>query len=105
LGADDHTADFPIVYASGKDGKAGLQEDLSTMTDISPIFDAIMKYIPEPNVDPNAPLQLLMTTLGRDDYKGRIATGRVFNGTIKANQEVMHINRDGQMKKYRLTSL
>lgn len=105
LGADDNTADFPIIYASGKDGKAGLQEDLSTMTDISPIFEAIMQHIPAPSGDPNAPLQLLMTTLGRDDYKGRIATGRVYNGTLRANQEVMHINRDGQLKKYRLTSL
>lgn len=105
LGADDNTADFPVVYASGKDGKAGLQEDLSTMTDISPIFEAIMKYIPAPSGDPEAPLQLLMTTLGRDDYKGRIATGRIYNGTLRANQDVMHINRDGKMKKYRLTSL
>lgn len=105
LGADDDTADFPIVYASGKDGKAGFEDDLSTMTDISPIFEAILKYIPAPTGDPKAPLQLLMTTLGRDDYKGRIATGRVYNGTIRAGQEVMHINRDGAMKKYRLTSL
>lgn len=105
LGADDETADFPVIYASGKDGKAGLQPDLSSMTDISPIFDAIMQYVPAPAGDPNAPLQLLMTTLGRDDYKGRIATGRIYNGTIRANQEVMHINRQGEMKKYRLTSL
>ena len=105
LGADDNTADFPIIYASGKSGLAGLEPDLSSMTDISPIFEAIMKYVPEPTGDPNAPLQLLMTTLGRDDYKGRIATGRVYNGTIRANQDVMHINRSGEMKKYRLTSL
>lgn len=105
LGADDNTADFPVVYASAKEGKAGLQDDLSTMTDISPIFDAILHHIPAPTGDVTAPLQLLVTTLGRDDYKGRIATGRVYNGTIKAGQDIMHINRDGQMKKYRLTSL
>lgn len=105
LGADDNTADFPIVYASGKDGKAGLEPDLAAMTDISPIFDAILKEVPPPSGDPEAPLQLLMTTLGRDDYKGRIATGRIYNGTIRANQDVMHINRSGEMKKYRLTSL
>jgi GTP-binding protein len=105
LGADDETADFPIVYASAKNGLAGLEPDISTMTDISPIFDAILKYVPAPTGDPAAPLQMLMTTLGRDDYKGRIATGRVYNGTLKAGQEVMHINRSGEMKKYRLTSL
>lgn len=105
LGADDDTADFPIVYASAKEGKAGLEPDLSAMTDISPIFDAILKYIPEPSGDPAKPLQLLMTTLGRDDYKGRIAIGRVYNGTVRAGQDIMHISRTGEMKKYRLTSL
>lgn len=105
LGADDDTADFPIVYASAKEGKAGLEPDLSAMTDISPIFDAILKHVPEPSGDPAKPLQLLMTTLGRDDYKGRIAIGRVYNGTVRAGQDIMHINRTGEMKKYRLTSL
>jgi len=105
LGADDDTADFPVVYASAKEGKAGLEPDLSAMTDVSPIFDAILKYIPEPAVDPAKPLQMLMTTLSRDDYKGRIAIGRVYNGIAKQNQEVAHINRNGEIKKYRLTSL
>lgn len=105
LGADDDTADFPVVYASAKEGKAGLEPNLETMTDIAPIFDAVLKHVPAPSGDPTKPLQLLMTTLGRDDYKGRIATGRVYNGTITAGQEVMHINRSGEMKKYRLTSL
>src|SRR4029079_2834452 len=49
LGADDASADFPIVYASGKDGKAGLEPDLSVMTDISPIFEAIMQHVPPPS--------------------------------------------------------
>jgi GTP-binding protein len=105
LGADDNTADFPIIYASGKDGKAGLEENLSSMTDISPIFDAILQHIPSPSGDPEAPLQMLVTTLSSDTHKGRIATGRIYNGKMAQNQEIMHINRDGEMKKYRLTSL
>ena len=105
LGADDDTADFPVVYASAKEGKAGLEPDLSSMTDVSPIFEAILKYIPQPSGDPEKPLQMLMTTLSRDDYKGRIAIGRVYNGIAKQNQEVAHINRNGEIKKYRLTSL
>jgi len=105
LGADDDTADFPVVYASAKEGKAGLEADLSAMTDVTPIFEAILKHIPEPSGDPSKPLQMLMTTLSRDDYKGRIAIGRVYNGVAKQSQEVMHINRNGEMKKYRLTSL
>src|SRR3990167_5071215 len=55
LGADDNAADFPIIYASGKEGKAGLTPDLSTMTDIVPVFDAIMKYIPSPSGDAKKP--------------------------------------------------
>lgn len=105
LGADDNTADFPIVYASAKNGKAGLETNLDAMTDISPIFDAILQHVPAPSGDAEKPLQLLMTTLGRDDYKGRIAIGRVYNGIVTAGQEVMHISRAGVMKKYRLTSL
>ncbi len=105
LGADDNTADFPIVYASAKSGKAGDLPDLESMTDISPIFTAILQHIPAPTGDPNAPLQMLMTTMASDSFKGRIAIGRIYNGKVTANQDIMHINRDGVMKKYRLSSL
>lgn len=105
LGADDDTADFPVVYASAKEGKAGLEPDLSAMTDISPVFDAVLKYIPSPSGDSEKPLQMLVTTLGRDDYKGRIAIGRIYNGIAKQNQEVVQITRNGENKKFRLTSL
>jgi GTP-binding protein len=105
LGADDSYADFPIVYASAKQGKAGLEPDISKMENITPLFESIIKNIPEPKDDPTKPLQMLITTISADDFKGRIATGRIFNGKIKAGQEVMHINREGQMKKYRLVNL
>lgn len=105
LGADDNTADFPIIYASGKEGKAGTQPQLSAMTDISPVFEAILTHIPAPKGDASKPLQMLITTLSSDTFKGRIATGRIFSGTINAGQDVMHIARTGEMKKYRLTSL
>lgn len=105
LGANDDTADFPVIYASGKEGKAGIEPHLSAMTDISPIFEAVIRHIPPPSGDPLKPLQFLATTLSTDSHKGRIATGKIFNGTAKQNMEVMQINREGQMKKYRLTSL
>ena len=105
LGADDDTADFPVVYASAKEGKAGLEPDLSAMTDISPIFDTILRNIPSPEISSEKPLQMRITTLTRDDYKGRIAIGRVYNGSIKQNQEIMQITRSGEKKKFRLTSL
>jgi GTP-binding protein len=105
LGADEETAFFTIIYSSSKLGKAGLEPDLAKMTDITPIFDVILNEIPAPSGDPEAPLQLLITTLSADNFKGRIATGRIYNGKIKMGQEVNHINREGMMKKYRLTSL
>ena len=105
LGADDDAADFPIIYASAKEGKAGEDTDLAQMTDISPIFDNILKNIPAPQVDPNAPLQILITTLGRDAHKGRIAIGRILNGKVTAGQEVTRIQRDGTIDNFRLTGL
>jgi GTP-binding protein len=105
LGADEESAYFPTIYASGKEGKAGLEPDLSKMTDISPIFETIMKEVPAPTGDPNAPLQMLVCSIGGDNFKGRIATGRVFNGTMKVNQDIYHINREGEKTKNRLTSM
>jgi len=105
LGADDHTADFPVIYAATREGKAGLDPDLSKMVDITDIFDAIIKYIPPPKGDIDKPLQMLATTIKGDNFKGRIVTGRISNGIIHSGQEVMHINHLGVMKKYKLTSL
>lgn len=105
LGADEETAYFPTIYSSGKQGKAGLEPDLSKMDDIAPMFDAMLEHIPAPLDDKEKPLQVLITNTAYDNFKGRIATGRVYSGTIKAGQEVAHIQRDGQIKKFRLTSL
>lgn len=96
---------FPIIYASGKEGKAGLESDLSKMEDIIPLFDAIIKHIPSPIAQAEKPLQMLVTSMVADDFKGRIAVGRIYNGVIKAGQEIIHINRQGQQKKYRIISL
>ncbi|OGE34863.1 GTP-binding protein TypA [Candidatus Daviesbacteria bacterium RIFCSPLOWO2_02_FULL_40_8] len=105
LGAEEETAYFPIVYASGKQGLAGLEPNLEVMTDITPIFEAIMEHIPAPIGEPQKPLQMLVTTISGDNYKGRIATCRIYNGQVKANQDIIRINRDGEKNKYRLTSL
>lgn len=105
LGASDEIADFPIIYASAKFGKAGLEDDLSKMEDISPIFDSILKYVPQPSGDKNLPLQLLVTSTTYDNFKGRIAIGRIYNGVIRNNDEVARINRDDEIKNYKITSL
>ena len=105
LGAHDQALNFPVIYAAARDGKAGLTPDLNSMQDITSIFDAIVKHIPAPTGDPQKPFQFLATMINTDSFKGRIATGRIYNGKISAGQEVMHINAAGQMKKYRPTSL
>lgn len=105
LGADNQALNFPIIYAASKQGKAGQEADLSKMTDILPIFESILKYIPEPAGDPKKPLQLLISNIGGDNYKGRIGVGKIHNGAIKGDSDIAHINRDGRIKKYRLTSL
>lgn len=105
LGADEESAYFPTIYASGKQGKAGLEPDLDKMTDITPVFDAILEHIPAPSVTANKPLQVLITNATYDNFKGRIAVGRIYSGTLVAGQEVAHINRAGEIKKFKLTSL
>jgi GTP-binding protein len=93
LGASEEQADFPVIYAQATAGKAGHSMDLGT--DLQPLFDAILKHIPAPKVDPDAPLQMLVTTLGYDDYRGVTAIGRVFAGTIKVGQKMARIKLDG----------
>jgi GTP-binding protein len=105
LGADEAATNFPIIYASSREGKAGLSPDLSTMTDISPLFDLILSYLPEPAGDPQKPLQLLVTSINWDNFKGRVARGRIYHGSLKAGQEIAHLNRAGQVNISRLTSL
>lgn len=105
LGASEETAFFPVIYASGKEGKAGLEPDVNKMTDINPIFDIVIKEIPAPKGDPNAPFQFLATSLSTDSFKGRIATGKIFNGKVKMGQEFIHIDRNGEMAMSRVSSL
>ena len=105
LGADEETAYFPTIYASGKRGLAGLETDLSKMDDISPVFDAVIEHIPAPKADSEKPLQVLITSTIYDNFKGRIAVGRIYAGRLTAGQEVAHINREGKISKFKLTSL
>ncbi len=94
LGATEEQADFPVIYARATTAQAGLTPELGP--DLSPLFDAILRHIPAPRVDPEAPLQMLVTTLGYDDYRGVTAVGRIFAGTIKAGQRLARLTVDGQ---------
>ncbi|NLC84647.1 MAG: translational GTPase TypA [Ruminococcaceae bacterium] len=95
LGADDDQLDFPIVYASGRNGISCLDlngpGDLDTMpqaTDFRPLLDTIIEVIPCPEGDSTAPLQLLVSNIDSDNYVGRIAIGRIVRGTINQNQNI-----------------
>lgn len=105
LGAGEHRLNFPVIYASGRDGKAGIDPELSKMENINPVFDAIIEHIPSPIAEEKKSLQMLVTSIAADNFKGRIAIGRIYNGVIKSGQEITHINRQGREKKYRIISL
>jgi len=105
LGVGDHSLNFPVIYASGRNGKAGTGPDLSKMENINPVFDAIIEHIPSPIAETEKPLQMLVTSIATDNFKGRIAIGRIYSGVIKAGQEITNINRQGQEKKYKIISL
>lgn len=105
LGANEETALFPTVYASGRDGLAGNEPDITKMEGISPIFDAILEHVPKPRANATEPLQMLVSNIGYDNYKGRIAIGKIHSGVVKNGQEVAHIDRDGKIGKYKITSL
>jgi GTP-binding protein len=94
LGASEEQADFPVIYAQATAGRAGLTPELSP--DLQPLFQTILRHIPAPKVDSDAPLQMLVTTLGYDDYRGVTAVGRVFAGTIKAGQKLARLTLDGK---------
>jgi GTP-binding protein len=94
LGASEEQADFPVIYAQATVGRAGLSPELGP--DLQPLFEVILRHIPPPRVDPDAPLQILVTTLGYDDYRGVTAVGRVFAGRIKAGQKLARLKADGQ---------
>ncbi|HEX4000520.1 MAG TPA: translational GTPase TypA [Pirellulales bacterium] len=87
LGANDELADFPYIFATGRGGYA--THDPSTKTDsIHPLLDMVLERVPGPEIDENAPLQILVTTLDWSDYVGRIAIGRIQSGTLKRGQTV-----------------
>lgn len=95
LGADDKALDFPCIYASGREGWASDDPDKKT-DNLKIVFDTIIKSIPAPKVDPDAPLQMLVTSLEYSDYVGRIAIGKVFAGQIAEDQRVTVIDLNNE---------
>jgi len=98
LGASDEQLDFPIVYASAVNGYAGLTEDVSS-GDMTPLFEAIVEHCPAPEVDLEGPFQMQVSTLDYNSFVGAIAVGRIQRGTVKPNQQVVVVKRDGDRHK------
>ncbi|MEQ9315081.1 MAG: GTP-binding protein, partial [Henriciella sp.] len=95
LGADDDQLDFPILYGSAKNG--WMATDYENPTDsMDSLFDMVVKHVPEPKVE-DGPFRMLATTISSDNFLGRILTGRVTSGTVKANQTVKVLSRDGEL--------
>jgi GTP-binding protein len=95
LGASDEQAEFPVVYAIGLTGRAGYAPD-ALQNDLTPLFETILKEVPAPQIDPDAPAKLLVTTLEYDDYKGQIGVGRLRSGTMRKGMTVTRITPRGE---------
>ncbi|KYP10725.1 MAG: GTP-binding protein TypA [Limnobacter sp. CACIAM 66H1] len=91
LGATDEQLDFPIVYASGLNGYAGNTPDVRD-GDMRPLFEAILKFVPVRDDDPNGPLQFQITSLDYNSYVGKIGIGRIKRGTVRTGQQVVCMN-------------
>ncbi len=104
LGATDAQTDFPVLYASAKQGKAGLENNLEAMTDIKPLFETILKEIPEPKNDASGPLQVSVANVSYDNYKGKTGLGRVVRGTFRPGP-VIWINREGKAAPAKITTV
>ncbi|MFC0037876.1 translational GTPase TypA [Actinomadura rayongensis] len=109
LDAGEDQIDFPIVYASGRAGRASLDKpgdgEMPAAEDLEPLFQVIKDTIPAPSYDPDAPLQAHVTNLDASSYLGRIALCRVHAGVIKKGQQVAWCRHDGSVEKVRITEL
>ena len=94
LEADERQLDFPVVYTNALHGTATLDPDVPG-TDLQPLFKTLIEHLDPPKGDLDGPMQLRVTTLDYDDYRGRIAIGRLNSGTVKTGQSVTVINREG----------
>jgi GTP-binding protein len=104
LDATEDQIEFPVLYANARAGTA--TRDPGTQgADLGPLFSAIVDHVPPPRGDPEAPLQILVANLDSSDYLGRIAIGRIFNGTVRLNDPVAVLKLDGTAQETRVTKL
>ena len=104
LGADEDQIEFPVVYASAKDGYSSLDPDVRE-GDMRPLLDAILEHISAPDGDIDSPLQILFSSLDYDDYIGRIGVGRVERGKILRGENVVLCKQDGKQENVKISRL
>ncbi|TAE33131.1 MAG: translational GTPase TypA [Alphaproteobacteria bacterium] len=105
LNANDQQLDFPILYASGRDGWCAQELD-DPRNDLTPLFDLILRHVPTPQLDEEAPFSMLVTLLESDPFLGRMLTGRIQSGRVKVNMPVKALNLAGeQVEAGKLTKL
>ena len=104
LGANDDQLEFPVIYASARDGYSSLDPD-AREGDMRPLFEEIIKEIEPPKGDVNEPLQCLFSSLDYDDYIGRIGVGRIQRGTLKVNDKVVLCKQDGSTENVKISRL
>jgi GTP-binding protein len=96
LEATDEQLDFPVLYASGRNGYASLDPARREGT-LAPLFETIVSHVPEPSADPDGPFKFLVTLLDRDNFLGRILTGLVFSGSVKTNMPIHALDPEGKI--------
>ncbi|HWR24499.1 MAG TPA: translational GTPase TypA [Feifaniaceae bacterium] len=104
LGASAEQLDFPVVYASAREGQAGMEPE-ALQDSLQPLFDTILSAIPAPEGDPDGPLQILFSTIDYDEYVGRIGVGRIVRGTARRNMQVVLCGGGIPQKDAKLTRL
>lgn len=104
LDAGDEQIEFPVLYAVGRDGVCSAALD-ERGADLAPLFDAIVGEVPPPRYDPAEPFQMLVTNLSYSDYMGRLAIGRIFNGTALKNDALVCVGADGAPRPLKVTGL
>ncbi|MEM7762830.1 MAG: translational GTPase TypA [Pseudomonadota bacterium] len=104
LGATDAQLDFPVIYASGLAGFAGLESDIAS-GDMKPLVDAVIEHVPAPNVDRDGGLQLQVSSLDYDPYVGVIGVGRVSRGRVRQNEPLVVVSADGKQRNARILEL
>lgn len=101
LATRDYQLDFPVIYASARDGYAGTTPQVHG-GDMEPLFDAIIRHVPGPEGDPAAPFRMLVTTLLYDSYRGRIAVGRITDGAVRPAMAIQRFDHAGEAAPFRV---